>query len=62
MENLNLPPKVRAAIYVTVVLGTALLVPLHTAHAVSDLVMNVWTSLSGAASLLAVVNVNLGKK
>lgn len=58
MKDFNLPPKVRAAVYVTVVLGTALLVPLNVAGVVNDVVMSVWTSVSGAASLLAALNVN----
>lgn len=56
--DLNPPPKVRATIYVIVVLGTALLVPLNVAGVVSDVVMSVWTSVSAAASLLAAVNVS----
>lgn len=55
--QLNPPPKVRATIYVVVVLGTAVLVPLHTANAISDVVMNIWTSVTGAASLLAAINI-----
>lgn len=55
--QLNPSPKVRAMIYVLVVLGTAVFVPLHAAHAISDLVFNIWSSVSGAASLLAAVNV-----
>lgn len=51
------PPKVRATIYVLIVLGTAVLVPLNVAGVVSDLVMSVWTSVSGAASALAYLNV-----
>ncbi len=51
------PPKVRATIYVLVVLGTAVLVPLNVANVVSDLVMSVWTSVCGAASALAALNV-----
>lgn len=51
------PPKVRATIYVLVVMGTALLVPLHAGDVVSDLVFNVWTSVCGAASALAALNV-----
>lgn len=56
--NLNPPAKVRATIYVLIVMGTAVLVPLNVAGVVSDLVMSVWTSVSGAASLLAVLNVS----
>lgn len=59
--QLNPPAKVRIAIYVTVVMGTAVLVPLHTAGVVSDLVFNVWTSVAGAASALAALNVNTPK-
>lgn len=51
------PPKVRATIYVLVVMGTAVLVPLNVANVVSDLVMSVWTSVCGAASALAALNV-----
>lgn len=58
---INFPPKVRAGIYITVVMGTAVLVPLNVAHVVSDVVMSVWTSVSGAASLLAALNVSLNK-
>lgn len=54
-----LPAKVRATIYVLVVIGTAVLVPLNVAHVVSDLVMSVWTSVAGAASGLAALNVTL---
>lgn len=56
--QLNPPPKVRAAIYIVVVLGTAALVPLHAAGVVSDTVLAVWTSVSAAASGLAAINVS----
>lgn len=55
--DLNPPSKVRAIVYVIVVLGTAVLVPLNVASEVSDTVMSVWTSVSGAASGLAYLNV-----
>lgn len=58
--ELIFPPKVRATIYVLVVLGTAVLVPLNAADIVNDVIMSVWTSLSAAASGLAALNV--GKK
>lgn len=51
------PPKVRATIYVIVVIGTAVLVPLNVGNVVSDLVMSVWTSVCAAASALAALNV-----
>ncbi len=60
--DLNLPPKVRATIYVIVVLGTATLVPLNIAHIVDDVVMSVWTSVSGAASLLAALNTPINEE
>jgi hypothetical protein len=60
--QLNFPPKVRAAIYILVVLGTATLVPLNVAGVVNNVVLSVWTSVSGAASLLAALNVNTGSK
>lgn len=59
--NIEIPPKVRTAIYVIVVLGTAILVPLNAAEVVDDVVMSVWTSLAGAASALAALNVNQSK-
>jgi hypothetical protein len=56
--TLNPPPKVRVAIYVLVVMGTAVLVPLSVANVVSQTIMNVWTSVAAAASLLAGINVS----
>lgn len=56
--DLNPSPNVRAVLYVVVVFGTALLVPLNAAHVVSDVVMSVWTSVAGAASALAAFNVS----
>jgi len=53
-----LPPKVRATIYILVVLGGATLVPLNAAGIVSDVVLTVFTSVSTAASALAAFNVN----
>lgn len=55
--NINFPYRVRAAIYIIVVLGTSVMVPLNVAHIVSDVAFQVWTSVSGAASLLAAINV-----
>ena len=55
--DLNPSPKVRAIIYILVVLGTAVVVPLNQAGIISDVVLSVWTSVSGAASLLAALNV-----
>lgn len=56
------PAKVRAIIYVLVVIGTAVLVPLHAGEVVSDLVFNVWTSVAGAASALAALNITRNGK
>ena len=56
--EITFPPKVRAAIYVIVVMGTAVIVPLNVADIISDVVFQVWTSVSGAASLLAALNVS----
>lgn len=56
------PAKVRATIYVLVVLGTAVLVPLHAGEVVSDLVFNVFTSVAGAASALAALNITRNSK
>lgn len=56
--SINLSPRVRQAIYVVVVFGTALLVPLNQGGLVPEIVMAVWTSVAGAASALAAINVN----
>lgn len=55
--EINLPSRIRAVIYICVVLGTAIVVPLHAAKEISDLFLNVWTSVAGAASGLALLNV-----
>jgi hypothetical protein len=55
--QLNLPPKVRKAIYIAVVMGSAVMIPLDQFDAIPDVVMAVWVSVSGAASLLAAFNV-----
>ncbi|WP_131816203.1 hypothetical protein [Mycolicibacterium porcinum] len=55
--TLNVPYKVRATIYVIVVMGSAVLVPLNLNGVVSDVVMAVWTSVAGAASGLAALNI-----
>ena len=56
--QLNPSPKVRAAIYISIVIGTAILVPLNIAEIVNNVVMSVWTSVSGAAALLARINID----
>jgi hypothetical protein len=56
--DINFPPVVRKTIYIIVVIGTAVLVPLNIASIVPDVAMNVWNSVAGAASLLAAFNVN----
>lgn len=55
--DIMFPPKVRATIYILVVMGTAVLVPLNVADVLNDLVMSVWTSVCAAASALAALNV-----
>lgn len=57
MSPISLPPKLRLVIYLVVVFGSAVLVPLNVYHVVSDVVMAVWTSFAGAASALAAFNV-----
>jgi hypothetical protein len=54
----NFPAAVRQAIYVTVVLVTAVVVPLNAVGMLADWVILVWNSVAGAASLLASLNVN----
>ncbi len=57
MKQRLLPENVRKAIYIIVVLGTAVIVPLNAAGIVSGVILTVWTSVSGAASGLAALNV-----
>lgn len=54
--SLNPPRKIRVAIYVTAVMGTAVLVPLDLAGVTPSVVLAVWASVSGAACMLAKVN------
>jgi hypothetical protein len=56
--NLVFPPKVRATIYILAVMGTAVIVPLNAAGIISDVILSVWTSVTGAASALAALNVS----
>lgn len=55
--KLNPPHNVRVAIYVITVVCTAVVVPLHLAGLLPDVVLSVWTSLAGAAAGLASLNV-----
>lgn len=54
--EVGFPAHVRKAIYVTVVLMTAVLVPLNAVEVAPDWVLLVWNSVAGAASLLASLN------
>lgn len=45
------------AIYILVIMGTSVIVPLHANGVVSDTWSTVWTSVAGAASVLAALNV-----
>jgi hypothetical protein len=56
--DINFPPVVRKTIYVVVVMGTAVLVPLDQLHMIPQYVSAIWTSVAGAASLLAAFNVS----
>lgn len=50
-------PKLRLTLYIIVVIGTSVIVPLYQYHIVHDVAMSVWTSVSGAIALLAAFNV-----
>ena len=56
--QLNPSPQVRTLVYIVIVLGSAVLAPLNIAGIINDIVMSVWVSVSGAASLLAAINVS----
>lgn len=56
--EVNFPAAVRQTIYVVVVIGTAIVVPLNASALIPDWVALVWNSVAGAASLLALGNVN----
>ena len=56
--QLNPSPQVRTLVYIAIVLGSAVLAPLNIAGIISDTAMSVWVSVSGAASLLAAINVS----
>ena len=55
--KINFPSKVREAIYIIVVLGTATLVPLSATVGLPVWLLPLWTSLAGAASALAAFNI-----
>ena len=54
--DVGFPSEVRKVIYIVIVLGTAVLVPLNAGGVVSDLALAVWASVAGAASGLAALN------
>lgn len=57
------PPKVRLALYIIAVLGTAILVPLDLNHVLQTWMLPTWNSLVGALCALAGFNVTLpGRK
>lgn len=58
MQDFGFPPVVRKTIYVIVVMGTAVVTPLDALHMVPQYVGIIWSSVAGAASLLAALNVN----
>lgn len=60
--EIKIPSKVRLAIYLIVLFGTAVVVPLQTYGRISDLAVAMWTSIAGAASGLAALNVSSNKK
>lgn len=60
--EVTIPARLRAAIYIIIVLGTSVIVPLNVAGIISDVAFSVWTSLAGAGSLLAALNIQKGAK
>lgn len=56
--QLNIPSQIRQIIYVLVVIGTSIIVPLNATGVLNDVILLVWSSVSGAASLLAGFNVS----
>lgn len=60
--EIKLPAKIRLTIYLIVLFGTALIVPLQAYGRITDLVVAIWTSVAGAASGLAALNVNTNTK
>lgn len=61
MEDLALSPNIRKAIYIVVVMGTAIIVPLDQLAMIPTYVSTIWSSVAGAASLLAAFNVTYRK-
>lgn len=56
--KLNLPPKLRLFLYIFVVIGTSIIVPLGANQVISDVIVSVWASFSAAVSALAAFNVD----
>lgn len=59
--TLNLPPKVRAAIYVLTALGTPLVAYLFAKELIGTLEVTLWAAEVTAVNALAALNVNQDK-
>lgn len=59
--TLNLPPKVRAAIYVLTALGTPLVAYLFAKELIGTLEVTLWAAEVTAVNALAALNVNQNK-
>lgn len=55
--NLNVPYKVRAALYVLTALGTPVVAYLKAKHLIGDLEMNLWAAEVAVVNVLAAFNV-----
>ena len=55
--NINLPPKVRQALYILTVIGTPVVVYLASKGYIGDLEVVLWTAEVSAVSALAAFNV-----
>ena len=55
--NLNPPYKVRAFLYVILMLGSPIVMYLQTVHRIGESEVNLWLTLSTAIALMAGLNV-----
>ena len=58
----NLPPKVRAALYVATAIGTPLVAYLSSKGTIGDLEVQLWSAEVTVVSAMAALNVSVKKK
>lgn len=58
MPTINLPPKLRIALYALIALGSPVMVYLDARHIIGQLEMNLWLAEAAVVSTMAALNVS----